>query len=224
MSANMQFKKVRLGDLLVEKKLISEASLMTALAEQKKTGRKLGRILVDDGFVEEGAMLQALSAQLNIPYVDLTTFELNSALVQLLPETDARRYRAIVLKETLDGLMVGMGDPTDIISYDKLVAALNRPVELAMIKESDLLRNVDQLPGAVIDFSTDQLHDHQIISHDQSPPCSRSFPTSCSTISSSSPSSISAPSPLGGRKISSTVTIVPAVPTVEASSPSALAS
>lgn len=145
MSANMKLKKVRLGDLLVEKKLIAESSLMVALAEQKKTGRKLGRILVDDGFVDEEAMLQALSTQLNVPYVDLSTFKLNPALVQLLPETDARRYRAIVLKETVDGLMVGMGDPTDIISYDQLVAVLKRPVELAMIRESDLMRYIDQL-------------------------------------------------------------------------------
>ena len=145
MAANPGHMKVRLGDLLIEKNLISEASLMSALAEQKKTGGKLGRILIDNGFVDEEAMARALSTQLHIPYVDLSTFELKPALVQRLPETDARRYRAIVLKETVDGLMVGMGDPTDIISYDKLVAALRCHVELAMIKESDLLRNIDRM-------------------------------------------------------------------------------
>ena len=145
MAANMKHMKVRLGDLLVEKKLLSQNNLVAALAEQKKTGDKLGRILIDNGYVDEDAMLEALSTQLHIPYVDLNTFELNPALVQLLPETDARRYRAIVLRKTVDGLMVGMGDPTDIISYDKLVAVLQCPVELAMIKESELLRNIDRM-------------------------------------------------------------------------------
>jgi len=145
MAANMQRQKFRLGDLLVEHKLLSEAHLMAALAEQKKTGRKLGRVLIDNGYVEEEAMLKILSEQLNIPYVDLSTFELTPRLVQLLPETDARRFRALVLKETPDGLMVGMGDPTDIFSYDKLVKVLKKPVELAMIKEDDLLQGIDRM-------------------------------------------------------------------------------
>lgn len=143
MSAIMQRTRVRVGDLLVEKKLISEAQLRAALAEQKKTGRKLGRVLIDNGFVAEEAMLQVLAVQLGIPYVDLSAFELNPELVQVLPETDARRYRALVLKETLNGLLVGMGDPTDIFAYDKLVNVLNRPVELAVVKESELLQCID---------------------------------------------------------------------------------
>ncbi len=143
MTAPMQRTRVRVGDLLVEKKLISEAQLQAALAEQKKTGRKLGRVLIDNGFVAEEAMLQVLAVQLGIPYVDLSTFELNPELVRALPETDARRYRALVLKETPNGLLVGMGDPTDIFAYDKLVSVLNRPVELAVVKESELLQCID---------------------------------------------------------------------------------
>jgi MSHA biogenesis protein MshE len=145
MAANMQRLKIRLGDLLVENKILSETNLTAALAEQKKTGRKLGRVLIDNGYVDEEAMLRVLSGQLGIPYVDLSTFELNPDLVKLLPETDARRFRALVLKETADGLMVGMGDPTDIFSYDALVKVLDRPVELAMLKESELLQGIDRM-------------------------------------------------------------------------------
>jgi MSHA biogenesis protein MshE len=145
MAANMQTMKIRLGDLLVEKKLISESQLKAALAEQKRSGRKLGRVLIDNGYVEEEGMLQILSAPLNIPYVDLSSFELNAELVRRLPETDARRYRAVVLKQTVDGLLVGMSDPTDIFSYDKLVKILKQPVELAMVKENDLLQGIDRM-------------------------------------------------------------------------------
>lgn len=145
MSANMKHKKIRLGDLLIEKNLLTPGNLAAALAEQSKTGERLGRILIDNGYVNEEEMLKALSSQLNIPYVDLNNFELNPSLVQLLSETDARRYRAIVLRKTVDGLMVGMGDPTDIISYDNLVAVLQCHVELAMINETDLFNNIDRL-------------------------------------------------------------------------------
>lgn len=145
MSANMKRVKVRLGDLLVEKKLISETQLQSALAEQRKSGRKLGRVLIDTGYVDEEAMLSTLSAQIGIPYVDLSTFELNPQLIKRLPETDARRYRALILKETADGLLVAMGDPTDIFNYDAIVRTLKCSIELAAVREGDLLSTIDRM-------------------------------------------------------------------------------
>ena len=144
MAANMKNARIRLGELLIEHKLISEAQLQAALGEQKKSGRRLGRVLIDNGYVDEDAMLRVLSDQLRIPYIDLTTFDLNPQLVQLLPETDARRYRAIVLKESNDGLLVAMGDPMDIFGYDSLVKVLKRPVELAIASESQLFAAMDR--------------------------------------------------------------------------------
>ena len=87
MAATMQRKRVRIGDLLVEQKFISEAQLQQALAEQKKTGRKLGRVLVESGFVGEDQLLELLSEQLDIPYVDLSRFELDPDLVATVLET-----------------------------------------------------------------------------------------------------------------------------------------
>ncbi len=145
MAATMPRKRVRIGDLLVEQKIISEAQLQAALAEQKKSGRKLGRVLVENGFVEEETLLQLLSEQLDIPFIDLSRFELDPQLVSRLPETHARRHRALVLKETPTGLLVGMGDPTDIFAYDELVRILKQPVQLAVVKESDLLQNIDRI-------------------------------------------------------------------------------
>ena len=140
-----QRKRIRLGDLLVENKAISEAQLQQALADQKKSGRKLGRVLIENGFVQEDAMLELLSQQLDIPHIDLNHFQLNRELVQRLPETHARRYRAIVLKETPQGLLVGMADPTDIFGFDDLVRILKQTVLPAVVKESDLLHQIDNL-------------------------------------------------------------------------------
>ncbi len=145
MAATMPRKRVRIGDLLVEHKMISGKQLQQALAEQKKSGRKLGRVLVESGFVSEDKLLVLLSEQLDIPYVDLSRFELDPELVSRLPETHARRHRALVLKQTPGGLLVGMGDPTDIFAYDELVRILKSPVQIACVKESDLLHNIDRL-------------------------------------------------------------------------------
>lgn len=145
MAAIMPGKRVRIGDLLVEQKMISEAQLQAALAEQKKSGRKLGRVLIENGFVDEDQLLMLLSEQLGIPYVDLSRFELDPDLVTQLPETHARRYRALILKESAAGLLVGMGDPTDIFAFDELSRILKKAVQVACVKESDLLQNIDRM-------------------------------------------------------------------------------
>jgi MSHA biogenesis protein MshE len=145
MAATMPRKRVRIGDLLVEQKIISQSQLQEALAAQKKSGRKLGRVLIENGYVDEDRLLVLLSEQLDIPYVDLSRFELDPELVARLPETQARRYRALILKATPTGLLVGMGDPTDIFAFDELVRILKTSIQIACVKESDLLRNIDRL-------------------------------------------------------------------------------
>ena len=140
-----QPKRIRLGDLLVEHKLISEAQLTSALEEQKKSGRKLGRVLIENGYVKEDDLLSLLSTQLDMPFVDLSNYHFKPEVVKLVPETVARRFRALALEETADGLLVGMADPTNIFAYDDLVRVLKRPIKLAVVKESDLLQGIDQV-------------------------------------------------------------------------------
>jgi len=91
--------KIRLGDLLVQQKLISQDQLQFALEQQKRSGRKLGRVLVDNAFVTEENISEALARQLNIPYINLKYYNINLEQVRLLPENQARRFRAIVLEE-----------------------------------------------------------------------------------------------------------------------------
>ncbi len=136
-------KRVRLGDLLLEKKLISEQQLKEALAEQRASGRKLGRVLVDIGAISEADLHTALATALNIPYVDLAHMALDPKIVTKLPETHARRHRALVLKEDAKGFLVCMADPTDLFASDELARALHKPIRLALAKEAALLRTID---------------------------------------------------------------------------------
>jgi MSHA biogenesis protein MshE len=136
-------KKIRLGELLIEQKVINEAQLNQALAEQKRTGRKLGRVLTDLGIVEEQHLNDALARHLQIPFVDLRQLSLEQATVRLLPEALARRFRALVLQQDKNGLTVGMADPTDLFVYDELVARLKQPLRIALVKEAELLRTMD---------------------------------------------------------------------------------
>ena len=135
--------KIRIGDLLVQNRVISEAQLEAALAEQKKSGRKLGRVLVDLGLVDEDQLLKFLSKQLDIPLIDLKHFKFNPETVRLLPETHARRYRAMVLNASAADVLVGMADPTDIFGYDEITRILQKSLRLALVREADLLRAID---------------------------------------------------------------------------------
>ncbi|MGH8298034.1 MAG: GspE/PulE family protein [Steroidobacteraceae bacterium] len=136
-------RRVRVGEVLLEQKLINEQQLKTALAEQARSGRRLGRVLTDLGMVSEQAFHEALAKHLKIPFMDLRQAQLTPETVRLLPEALARRSRALVLKADAASALVAMSDPTDLFAYDELAALLKRPIRLALVKEADLLRTMD---------------------------------------------------------------------------------
>jgi len=136
-------KRIRIGDLLVAQQFITAEQLDQALAEQKSSGRKLGRTLIDLGFVEENSLLTLLSKQLNYPFIELKHFPFDRELVQKLPETVARRYRVMLLREDDDGLLLGMSDPTDIFSLDDIAKEVGQPLKPAVVRESELLDILD---------------------------------------------------------------------------------
>jgi len=136
-------KKIRIGDLLVENGLITAEQLQHALSEQRRLGAKLGRTLIDLGMVSENDMLALLSRQLAIPLIDLRSYRFDPALVRMLPETLARRFRSIVLKEEGGAYLVGMADPTDLFAFDELARVLGREVRLALVREDEVLRTFD---------------------------------------------------------------------------------
>jgi MSHA biogenesis protein MshE len=142
-TGSLRRKKLRLGEMLLEAGVISEDELSAALALQKRTGHKLGRSLMDTGAITETELHAFLSKRLNIEFIDITSLKLDQDTVQLLPEVHARRHRALILQANLNGLLVGMADPTDILGYDELQRILKKPVRLALVKESDLLRTID---------------------------------------------------------------------------------
>ncbi|MEO1767293.1 GspE/PulE family protein [Thiobacter aerophilum] len=153
--------KVRLGEILVNQKLISQEQLALALEEQKRTGRKLGRIFVEQGFVTEEQISEALARQLNIPYINLKFYQLRPEVVRLLPETQARRFRAIVMEVKDNTALVGMADPTDLFAYDEIARILKRDLSLAVVNEGQLMEAIDRLYRRT-DEITDLAHELEV--------------------------------------------------------------
>jgi len=136
-------KKIRLGDLVVEKKLITEDQLQLAIKEQKNLGRNLGGTLVELGMIDENTLLDLISSQLGIPLIDFSRYQYSDDVAKLLPEVIARRYRAIVLEDRGKDYLVGMVDPTDIYALDEIQSKLSKPVSQAIVRETALLENFD---------------------------------------------------------------------------------
>jgi MSHA biogenesis protein MshE len=132
-------KRIRIGDLLIEKGFITTEELDKAIAEQRKVGKKLGQVLIDQGCIQEDTLLNLLSEQLQIPYLDLDEVKIDENLAKLLPETYARRYRAVVLEDYGDALLVGLPDPFDIDALDNISRLLHRKINLAIVAESKVL-------------------------------------------------------------------------------------
>ncbi|MFT6805478.1 MAG: MSHA biogenesis protein MshE [Glaciecola sp.] len=130
--------KIRLGDLLVQNNLINEEQLKTALSEQRQSGRKLGGTLIALNMVTEDQMLKLLSTHLNVPLINIDHYSIDPDAVKLLPEIQARRYRALVLDDKGDKLLVGMSDPGDINAVDDLSNRLPKPIEIAVVSETQL--------------------------------------------------------------------------------------
>jgi MSHA biogenesis protein MshE len=130
--------KIRLGDLLVQNNLINDEQLKTALSEQRQSGRKLGATLIALNMVSEGQLLELLSTHLNVPLINIDDYRVDPEAVKLLPEIQARRYRALVLDDKGDKLLVGMSDPGDINAVDDLTNRLPKPIEIAVVSETQL--------------------------------------------------------------------------------------
>ena len=137
--------RIRLGDLLIQEALISAAQLGEALAEQKSSGRKLGRIFIDRQWVTEVQIAKAVARQLSAPFIDLATRTLRPEVARLLPETHARRLRSLPIEDNGGPLRVAMADPTDINAYDEVARLTRREIDLVVVAESQLLAALDRV-------------------------------------------------------------------------------
>ncbi len=137
--------KLRLGDMLVTQGVISSAQLSGALAEQKRSGRRLGLVLIDDLGVSEDSIAQALSQQLKLEYIELTFDMVNPRVVKLLSEASARKLRVLPLSESGPVIRVGMADPTDYQAFDDAQRAIGRELDPVVVTDTRLNAVLDRL-------------------------------------------------------------------------------
>src|ERR1700680_4182889 len=107
---------VRIGDLLLKEKRITAEQLQQALNHQKANGGKLGFNLVKLGFVNEDEISALLSKQYGVPSINLTQFEIDAAVIKLIPPDTAQKYQIVPLSRSGATLTIAMTDPTNVFA------------------------------------------------------------------------------------------------------------
>jgi type IV pilus assembly protein PilB len=128
-----------LGGLLVERGLISEAQLESAINEQKVSGRRLGRVLVDCGVLTPEALLEVLSEQLGVPTTRVNAHTVQPEAIALLPEKVARRHTAFPLQRTGGTLTVALAMPKDLAALDDLRFASGCEIHTVLALEDEII-------------------------------------------------------------------------------------
>ena len=135
----------RLGDLLLEENILTADCLSAALHRQFETGGKLGQTLIEMNFLSEFQLLNFLSRQMNLPFVDLRRTQIDPNAVTLLPEAHARRFRALVIAFSGNTVRLAMSDPADLSAQESIFNLLHAfNVELLVAAEKPLIEAFDR--------------------------------------------------------------------------------
>lgn len=142
-------KKLRLGDVLLNSKAISNTQLLQALDLQKGSGKKLGEVLVEEGIVTEEQIAMALSTQLHIELIDLTTIAVSQEILNLIPVNVLKKNKIFPIEyaDSMNVLRVAMADPMDMYAQDDISIITNCQVEPAVTTTRNIMLAIDKYYG-----------------------------------------------------------------------------
>lgn len=143
----MKLQRKKLGELLVEHKLITHQQLMDALVLQKNTGKKLGEVLASQGLLNETDMMGFLQLQLGIKFVDLSRRRIDPKLASSVPLPIAQRYTLVPISLENGKLEVAMEDPLDFVALEDLKRASKHEIIPALALRETIRNSIRQLYG-----------------------------------------------------------------------------
>ena len=138
---------VRIGELLLKEKRITPAQLQEALNYQKAHGGKLGFNLIKMGFVQEEDVTALLSRQYGVPSISLAQFEIDPAVIKLVPAETAQKYQIIPLSRSGATLTIAMTDPTNVFAMDDIKFMTGYNVEPVVASEAAVLDTIQRYYG-----------------------------------------------------------------------------
>ncbi|MGE3959376.1 MAG: type IV-A pilus assembly ATPase PilB [Vicinamibacterales bacterium] len=135
---------VRIGELLLKEKRITPEQLQQALNHQKANGGKLGHNLVRLGFVKDEDITALLSRQYGVPSINLAQFEIDPAVIKLIPADTAQKYEIVPLSRSGATLTIAMTDPTNVFAMDDIKFMTGYNVEPVVASETAVVEAIQK--------------------------------------------------------------------------------
>ncbi|MEI6668391.1 MAG: type IV-A pilus assembly ATPase PilB [Acidobacteriota bacterium] len=139
---------VRIGELLLKERRITTEQLQEALGLQKSQGGKLGSALVKLGYVKSEDIIAVLSRQYGVPSINLADFEIDAAVIKLVPVETAQKYQVVPVSRNGATLTIAMTDPTNVFAMDDIKFMTGYNVEPVVASESAVLEAIQKYFGA----------------------------------------------------------------------------
>jgi type IV pilus assembly protein PilB len=134
----------QLGDLLIERNIISEHQLEKALAVQKERGGLIGELLVELGFAKEEDIAQSLTAQYGFPYLPLSNYDINPEIIGIVPGRVARQYLLIPIDKISNNLTLAMSNPLNVQAIEDVELLSGCSVQTFVSTSSDIKRAIEK--------------------------------------------------------------------------------
>jgi type IV pilus assembly protein PilB len=137
----------RLGNLLVQEKVITPQQLQTAMEQVRESGYRLGAVLSRLGYVSEDDVASFVSHQYGIPAINLAYFDVDPTVVKLIPVETAKRYQVLPLSRVGSTLTLAMVDPTNVFALDDIHFMTGLKVEPVIAAEAVVMERIEKLYG-----------------------------------------------------------------------------
>ncbi|MEZ5283328.1 MAG: type IV-A pilus assembly ATPase PilB [Vicinamibacterales bacterium] len=138
---------VRIGELLLKEKRITAEQLQDALTYQRQNGGKLGANLVKLGYIQDEEITALLSKQYGVPSIALGQFEIDPAVIKLVPAETARKYQIVPLSRAGATLTIAMTDPTNVFAMDDVKFMTGYNVEPVVASENGVSDAIEKYYG-----------------------------------------------------------------------------
>ena len=134
----------KIGDLLVDKGLITDEQLQDCLKEQAASGARLGAILVDKGLITEEQLVDTISERLGIPKISISSMVIDPQVIQRITVDIARRYTLIPIFAIGNTLTLAMADPLNIIAIEHIKYLTGAEIKRGVASSAEIVQAIDQ--------------------------------------------------------------------------------
>ncbi len=134
----------QLGELLLERNIISQQQLDKALTVQKEKGGLIGEILVELGLVREEDIAQTLTAQYGFPFLPLNNYEIDPEVIKIIPGRVSRQYLLIPIDKIGNNLTIAMFNPLNIRAIEDVELISGCNVQAFVSTASDIKKAIEK--------------------------------------------------------------------------------